>query len=110
MGYAGSLTAVYSNLAGRLERNAGFAHGAAEASGTLENNKVWYLQQNRLFAQASEESIENCEHIFKTTLFPKRSLVFDQGDPTRLVYLVKRGKVRLARLTALVNPPSASLH
>jgi CRP/FNR family transcriptional regulator len=65
----------------------------------MGENKVWYLRQNRLFAQASEESIESCEHIFKTTLFPKRSMVFDQGDPTRLVYLIKRGKVRIARLT-----------
>jgi len=63
------------------------------------SNKVWYLRQNRLFAQASLESIEDCEHLFKTTIFPKKSLVFDQGDPTRLVYLIKRGQVRIARLT-----------
>lgn len=66
----------------------------------METNKVWYLQQNRLFADATDESVENCQHLFKTTVFPKRSMVFDQGDPTRLVYLIKRGKVRIARLTA----------
>ncbi len=65
----------------------------------MTENKVWYLKQNRLFARATDESIENCEHIFKTTIFPKRSMVFDQGDPTRLVYLIKRGKVKIARLT-----------
>ncbi len=62
-------------------------------------NKVFYMRQNRLFAQASEASIESCQHIFKTTIFPKRAMVFDQGDPTRLVYLVKRGRLRITRLT-----------
>lgn len=63
-------------------------------------NKVWYLRQNRLFARAGDDAVENSEHIFKTCIFPKKSLVFDQGDPTRVVYLVKRGKVRLTRATA----------
>jgi CRP/FNR family transcriptional regulator len=63
-------------------------------------NKVWYLRQNRLFASAADGAVSASEHIFKTCLFPKRALVFDQGDPTRLVYLIKRGKVRLTRLTA----------
>lgn len=62
-------------------------------------NKVWYLRQNRLFEHASDESIANSQDLFTTTLFPKRAAIFDQGDPTRLVYLVKRGKVRIARLT-----------
>ena len=70
------------------------------AEKTMTENKVWFLQQNRLFSQASEESVENCQDIFTTTLFPKRAAIFDQGDPTRLVYLVKRGKVRIVRLTA----------
>ncbi len=67
----------------------------------MENeNKVWYLQHNNLFLDTDFELIENSQHLFKMTLFPKRGMVFDQGDSTRLVYLVKRGKVRLARLTA----------
>ena len=95
-----TLVPLYGALA---ERAALLPNGARDVSDeNLENgeNKVWYLRQNRLFAQAADASIESCEHIFKTTLFPKRSLVFDQGDPTRLVYLVKRGRVRIARLTA----------
>jgi CRP/FNR family transcriptional regulator, cyclic AMP receptor protein len=64
------------------------------------DNKVWYLRQNRLFAEAGQGAIDDSEHIFKTTVYPKRALVFDQGDPGRLVYLVKRGQVRISRLTA----------
>ena len=64
------------------------------------DNKVWYLRQNRLFGGAADSAIDDSEHIFKTCLFPKKSLVFDQGDPTRVVYLIKRGKIRITRLTA----------
>jgi len=67
---------------------------------TASENKVWFLKQNRLFEQASEASIEDCQHLFTTTLYPKGTRVFDMGDPTRLVYLIKRGTVRISRLTA----------
>ncbi len=66
---------------------------------TMEN-KVWYLRQNRLFAQATEEGVENVEHIFTICEYPRKTQLFDQGDPTRLVYLIKRGKVRVGRITA----------
>ena len=72
---------------------------ASQRGATMEN-KVWYLRQNRLFGGAGGDAVENSEHIFKTCIFPKKSLVFDQGDPTRIVYLIKRGKVRLTRATA----------
>jgi CRP/FNR family cyclic AMP-dependent transcriptional regulator len=71
---------------------------APRDDGPVEN-KVWYLRQNRLFAQAGDEAIEDGDQIFKTCLFPKRSLVFDQGDPKRVVFLIKRGKVRITRIT-----------
>lgn len=63
-------------------------------------NKVWYLRQNRLFEAANDDAIEGADRIFVTSIFAKRSIVFDQGDPTRMVFLIKRGKVRITRLTA----------
>jgi len=93
MAFIGTLVGVYGDLGKRTDR------AGCRGEGPLVENKVWYLRQNRLFAEAGDEAIEGSEHIFKTTVFPKRSLVFDQGDPTRLVYLVKRGRVRISRLT-----------
>ena len=89
-----TLLAAYGRLGDRADRAAG------RGKERLVENKVWYLRQNRLFAEAGEGAVESCAHLFKTTLFPKRAMVFDQGDPTRLVYLVKRGRVRISRLTA----------
>ncbi|MBV9102321.1 MAG: Crp/Fnr family transcriptional regulator [Candidatus Eremiobacteraeota bacterium] len=93
MASVGALVKVYGELGARAD---GVAH---RFKGPLVENKVWYLRQNRLFAEAGDATVEGSEHIFKTTVFPKRSLVFDQGDPTRLVYLIKRGRVRISRLT-----------
>ncbi|MDQ2858900.1 MAG: Crp/Fnr family transcriptional regulator [Candidatus Eremiobacteraeota bacterium] len=71
------------------------------ATGDTElGNKVWYLRQNRLFEAASDQAVFSYEHLFRVALFPKRSMVFDHGDPTRTVYLIKRGKIRISRLTA----------
>ncbi len=67
--------------------------------GDATENKVWYLRQNRLFGGAPDADIDANEHLFKTCLFPRKSRVFDQGDPTRIVYLIKRGNVRITRLT-----------
>ena len=81
-----SLLAPFGELASKLEKS-------------LEN-KVWYLRQNRLFEASSDDAIDGGDRIFTTCVFPKRSMVFDQGDPTRIVYLIKRGKVRITRLTS----------
>jgi CRP/FNR family transcriptional regulator, cyclic AMP receptor protein len=72
--------------------------GGAGKVETMEN-KVWYLRQNRLFNQATEQGIVDVEHIFTMCEYPRKTQLFDQGDPTRLVYLIKRGKVRINRIT-----------
>lgn len=63
-------------------------------------NKVWYLRQNRLFAEASAEGVERYEHVFTMCEKPRGTLVFDGGEAERTVYLVKRGSVRIVRQTA----------
>jgi CRP/FNR family cyclic AMP-dependent transcriptional regulator len=62
-------------------------------------NKVWYLQRNRLFAEASESEVASSEHLFTMCEMSRGTHVFEQGDPTRIVYLVKRGAVRISRET-----------
>lgn len=63
-------------------------------------NKVWYLKRSRLFDRASEETIANCEQLFVQQSVKKGHVLFRQGDEARLVYLVKRGTVRIARQTS----------
>ena len=72
---------------------------SADVALATERNKVWYLQQNRLFSNAVDGSLEANAHLFRIVEYPRKTAVFDQGDPTRLIYFLKRGTVRLARLT-----------
>ncbi|HEX3867848.1 MAG TPA: Crp/Fnr family transcriptional regulator [Gemmatimonadaceae bacterium] len=63
-------------------------------------NKIWYLKQNRLFANAPVEAIAGGESIFTMELLPKRATFFDQGDANKVVFLVKTGRVRISRNTS----------
>ena len=63
------------------------------------DNKVWYLKRSRLFSEAGDDVVRECEHYFTQVFFKRRQPVFDQGDSGRLVYLVKSGRVRIARAT-----------
>jgi CRP/FNR family cyclic AMP-dependent transcriptional regulator len=62
-------------------------------------NKIWYLKKNRLFANAPVDAIVDGEKIFTMELLPKRATFFDQGDATKVVFLIKTGRVRIARNT-----------
>jgi len=66
---------------------------------TIEN-KVWYLKRSRLFERATDDTIAGYEHLFTQITYPKRTVIFEQGDVGRLVYVVKIGRVRIARATA----------
>jgi CRP/FNR family cyclic AMP-dependent transcriptional regulator len=63
-------------------------------------NKIWYLKKNRLFANVPVEATAGSEGIFTMELLPKRATFFDQGDATEVVFLIKTGRVRIARNTA----------
>jgi CRP/FNR family transcriptional regulator len=73
------------------------AEGAPESIG---ENKIWYLKKNRLFANAPLDAVVDGAGIFTMELLPKRATFFDQGDATKVVFLIKRGRVRIARNTA----------
>jgi len=62
-------------------------------------NKVWYLKRSRLFERAGDEAIAGYEHLFTQVTYPKRTVVFEQGDIGRIVYFLKIGRVRIARAT-----------
>ncbi len=69
-----------------------------EAEPTAEN-KVWYLKRSKLFERADDDVVRNAEHLFTQIRYPKRTMVFDQGDSARLVYFIKLGKIRIGRRT-----------
>ncbi len=62
-------------------------------------NKVWYLQQNRIFHGVPLQEIETFAHLFHEQDFHAKEIVFSEGDLGDAVYWLKRGHVRLYRLT-----------
>lgn len=71
----------------------------AETEAAGDHNKVWYLRQSTLFAHAPQETVEGVQGIFRMERFPRKTLLFDLGDTERTIFVIKTGKVRLARLT-----------
>jgi len=63
-------------------------------------NAVWYLRQHRLFDGTTDAVVRDCMHLFVQRTYEPRSVLFEQGDAARIVYLVKRGKVRITRMNA----------
>jgi CRP/FNR family transcriptional regulator, cyclic AMP receptor protein len=82
-----------------LEQFAAMRPPEQPPSGADDANKVWYLRRNRLFVEATDAGIVSNEHLFTMCEMPRGTRVFDQGDTTRIVYVVKRGAVRIARET-----------
>jgi len=66
----------------------------------IVENKVLFLKKSRLFERATDELVTSCEHYFVQKTYRKGSILFEQGDAARTVYLIKRGRVRIARHTA----------
>jgi CRP-like cAMP-binding protein len=62
-------------------------------------DKIWYLKQNRLFANVPVDAVVEGAEIFTMELLPKRATFFDQGDANKVVFLIKTGRVRIARTT-----------
>ncbi|GAC1392673.1 MAG: Crp/Fnr family transcriptional regulator [Vulcanimicrobiaceae bacterium] len=63
-------------------------------------NRVWYLRQNALFERVAEDDISRFSQSFSQIVYPKRTLVFDFGDPSANIFLLKTGKVSVSRITA----------
>jgi CRP/FNR family transcriptional regulator len=72
---------------------------AARGARSDESNKVWYLQRNQLFAGVAEVDVSAHAGIFTVAAYPRKASILDGSDTERIVFLVKRGIVRLARLS-----------
>lgn len=58
---------------------------------------IWYLRQHGLFDGVNAEAMESCSHLFVQRTYAPKTVLFSEGDDARIVYLVKRGRVRIGR-------------
>ncbi|MBA5873648.1 MAG: helix-turn-helix domain-containing protein [Nitrospira sp. CR1.2] len=63
-------------------------------------NKLWYLKHIRLFDGISPSEMQEMEKITRMEEVKKRHPFYLPGDPSSNVYLLKRGRVKLANTAA----------
>jgi CRP/FNR family cyclic AMP-dependent transcriptional regulator len=63
-------------------------------------NKLWYLKHIRLFDGISPSEMQEMEKITRMEEVKKRQPFYLPGDPSSNVYLLKRGRVKLANTAA----------
>jgi CRP-like cAMP-binding protein len=61
--------------------------------------KLWYLSRMELFREMDREAMERLSRISVMTEMKKRSRVFQPGDPSDRIYLLKKGVVKICTLT-----------
>jgi len=69
-------------------------------SPTTPQNKLWYLKHIRLFDGISPSEMQEMEKITRMEEVKKRQPFYLPGDPSSSVYLLKRGRVKLANTAA----------
>lgn len=72
---------------------------ATKPTAMLPENKVWYMRRTKVF-DCSGDVLAGARHLFTLNIYPKRTLLFEAGDDSRLVYFIKSGHIRLSRMTS----------
>ncbi len=62
----------------------------------VPHNKLWFLKHIRLFDGISPSEMQAMENITHMEEIKKRQPLYLPGDPSRNVYLLKRGCVKIA--------------
>lgn len=63
---------------------------------SVTHSKLWYLKHIKLFAGLSEAEIQEMERITRMQEVKKKQPIYLPGDPANTVYLLKKGRVKLA--------------
>ncbi len=68
----------------------------------MEEEKIWYLKRLKLFeGPGAAEQIRELDKIAHHKHYKKNQTVFLPGDRQRLVYLLKKGHIKLCRISPL---------
>jgi CRP-like cAMP-binding protein len=59
-------------------------------------NKLWYLKHINLFSALSQAELQEIDRITRMQEVKKRQAIYLPGDPSTTVYLLKKGRVKIA--------------
>jgi len=63
-----------------------------------EHKKLWYLKHIKLFAGLSWKEMRHLQRITKMEAYPKGEMLYIPGDSSDVVYLLKKGRVKISRV------------
>lgn len=77
-----------------------------------DKSKLWYLENFNLFDGLDKEEMEKLNDITIMSEIPKQQPIYFANEPSKSIYFLKRGRVKLTRtspegkeiIMALVNP------
>ncbi len=62
-------------------------------------DKIWYLKQINIFKQLAENKLAEVDRIAIHKYMKKKELIYLPGDRSDKVYLLKKGRVKVSRLS-----------
>ena len=63
---------------------------------SLSPSKLWYLKHIKLFAGLSQAELQEMDRITRMQEIKKKQPIYLPGDPANTVYLLKKGRVKIA--------------
>jgi CRP-like cAMP-binding protein len=61
-------------------------------------SKLWYLKHINLFSTLSQTELQEIERITRMQEVKKRQPLYLPGDPSNTIYLLKKGRVKIATI------------
>lgn len=62
-------------------------------------DKIWYLKQINIFKELSQPQLEEVDRIAIHKYLKKKEIIYLPGDSSDKVYLLKKGRVKVSRLS-----------
>jgi CRP/FNR family transcriptional regulator, cyclic AMP receptor protein len=76
---------------------------------TYAAGRVAFLQSVPLFSGLSDADLERLLNDFSSVTYPKNTMLFWQDDPSDILYLVQKGKLRIFKLNPAGNETSINI-
>lgn len=75
----------------------------------ISKTKAWFIRQTPMLADLPERELELLEQVSESIDLRRRALVWEPGDTTNTMYLLRAGIVKLSKTNdEAASSPSAS--
>ncbi|HDL18737.1 MAG TPA: Crp/Fnr family transcriptional regulator [Bacteroidetes bacterium] len=64
----------------------------------MYKDKIWYLKRFNLFENFKQEEMDSLDKLVVESEIKKKQPIYLQGDPSEVLYFLKKGRVKITRL------------